>query len=157
MGTIEKGYYGSLIVEKKLIKHGFNIFKPVLENGKVDMIIEKDNIYLKVQIKTIGFDKNRKIIPVRKLSHNKTSHKVHLYSSEEIDYFIGVDTEMEDIYIIPISVSSTYKSAIGINSVQEYKNNFNLKELYNRNIIDGEDNIGETLTDNADGNTEGIE
>ena len=41
MGTIEKGYLGSLIVEKKLVQEGFNIYKPVLENGKVDMIIEK--------------------------------------------------------------------------------------------------------------------
>ena len=30
-------------------------------------------------------------------------------------------------------------------------------ELYNRNIINGEDNIGELLTGNADDNTEGIE
>jgi len=30
-------------------------------------------------------------------------------------------------------------------------------ELYIRNNINGEDDIGETLTGNADGNTEGIE
>ena len=30
-------------------------------------------------------------------------------------------------------------------------------ELYNRNIIKGEDNIGELLTGKADDNTEGIE
>ena len=30
-------------------------------------------------------------------------------------------------------------------------------ELYNRNIINGEDNIGELLTGNADDNAEGIE
>ena len=41
--------------------------------------------------------------------------------------------------------------------VESFKNNFNLMELYNRNIINGEDNIGELLTGNADDNTEGIE
>ena len=40
---------------------------------------------------------------------------------------------------------------------KSFKNNFNLMELYNRNIINGEDNIGELLTGNADDNTEGIE
>ena len=47
--------------------------------------------------------------------------------------------------------------AISINVVESFKNNFNLMELYNRNIINGEDNIGELLTGNADDNTEGIE
>ena len=50
-----------------------------------------------------------------------------------------------------------YRSAISINIVESFKNNFNLMELYNRNIINGEDNIGELLTGNADDNTEGIE
>ena len=47
--------------------------------------------------------------------------------------------------------------AISINIVESFKNNFNLMELYNRNIINGEDNIGELLTGKADDNTEGIE
>ena len=51
----------------------------------------------------------------------------------------------------------SYRSAISINIVESFKNNFNLMELYNRNIINGEDNIGELLTGKADDNTEGIE
>ena len=157
LGKIEKGFYGSLIVEKSFILNGFNIFKPSMENGKVDMIVEKENVYLKLQIKTVQIDRGKKIIPVRKLSHNKTEHKTEYYSSDIIDYFIGVDIDTEDVYIIPSTISSTYKSAISINSVESFKNNFNLMELYDRNIINGEDNIGELLTGNADDNTEGIE
>ena len=37
-----------------------------------------------------------------------------------------------------------------------YKNNFNLMELNIRNNINECDNIGETLTSNVDGNTEGM-
>ena len=157
LGKIEKGFYGSLIVEKSFILNGFNIFKPSMENGKVDMIVEKENVYLKLQIKTVQIDRGKKIIPVRKLSHNKTEHKTEYYSTDIIDYFIGVDIDTEDVYIIPSAISSTYRSAISINIVESFKNNFNLMELYNRNIINGEDNIGELLTGNADDNTEGIE
>ena len=65
--TIEKGYLGSLLVEQKFIENGFNLFKPVLENGKVDLIVEKDNTYIKLQIKTVQVEKDgRKIIPMRK-------------------------------------------------------------------------------------------
>ena len=68
-----------------------------------------------------------------------------------------MDIDTEDVYIIPSTISSIYRSAISINIVESFKNNFNLMELYNRNIINGEDNIGELLTGNADDNTEGIE
>ena len=59
--TIEKGYLGSLLVEQKFIENGFNLFKPVLENGKVDLIAEKDNIYIKLQIKTVQVEKDGRI------------------------------------------------------------------------------------------------
>jgi hypothetical protein len=153
LGKIEKGYLGSLIVEKAFIKNGFNVFKPVMENGKVDMIVEKINVYLKIQIKTIQFDRGSKKIPVRKLTHNKTKHTVTLYTSDMIDYFIGVDLDTEDVYIIPICFSEKYKSSISLKTIPQYKNNFTLKELHARNSMNGEDNIGETLT----GNTEGTE
>ena len=39
--TIEKGYLGQNLVEREFIKNGFNLFKPLLENGKVDLIVEK--------------------------------------------------------------------------------------------------------------------
>ena len=157
MGNIEKGYLGSLIVEKAFINNGFNIFKPSMENGKVDMIIEKDYVYLKLQIKTVQMSKNGKIIPVRKISHNMGTYKVSRYTNFDINYFIGVDIETEDLYILPVSFSSEYKSSISINKCSDYKNNFNLMELNIENDINVEDNIGELLTVNADDNTEGIE
>ena len=58
MGSIEKGYLGQILVEKAFISNGFNIFKPVLENGKVDLIVEKDNKYFRLQIKTVTRNKN---------------------------------------------------------------------------------------------------
>ena len=50
--TIEKGYLGQNLVEREFIKNGFNLFKPLLENGKVDLIVEKNNVYYRIQIKT---------------------------------------------------------------------------------------------------------
>lgn len=58
--------------------------------------------------------------------------------------------------LMPISFSEQYKSAVSINKLSCYKNNFNLMELHDGNIMNGEDNIGECLTDNADANTEGM-
>lgn len=41
-------------------------------------------------------------------------YKVKRYTKEDIDYFIGVDTDTEDLYILPVEFSQTIKSSIAI-------------------------------------------
>ena len=155
MDTIKKGRLGYNIFEKELLKRNWDIYLPLLEDTKIDCIISKDNYLIKIQIKTLQNDKrdNRKYLPVRKISHNQGEYKVHHYTSNEIDYFVGIDIETEDIYIVPISFSSKYTSSIGLKALEPYKNNFTQLEPQVGNNLSGCDDIGETLT----GNTEGIE
>ncbi len=139
------------------MKNGFNLFKPMLENGKVDLIVEKDGIYKKIQIKTVQEQRSGKLIPVRKISHNMGEYKIKRYTKEDIDYFVGVDVDTEDLYILPVEFSSKYATSISTNSCQEYKNNFEqLERIIGNNNDEGDDNV-ETLTDNADGNDVGME
>lgn len=155
--TIERGYVGQLLVELAFLKNGFNLFKPILENGKVDLIVEKDGVYKKIQIKTVQEQRSGKLIPVRKISHNMGEYKIKRYTKEDIDYFVGVDVDTEDLYILPVEFSSKYATSISINSCQEYKNNFEqLERIIGNNNDEGDDNV-ETLTDNADGNDVGME
>lgn len=157
MGSIEKGYLGQILVEKAFISNGFNIFKPVLENSKVDLIVEKDNKYFRLQIKTVTRDKKHWFIPLRKISHNMGEYKISRYTKSDIDFFIGVDLNTEDLYILPLEFSSTRNNSISIAVCQEYKNNFEQLELIIRNNNNGDDDNVESLTDNADGNDVGIE
>ena len=153
MDTIIKGRLGYNLLEKELLKREFEIYIPLLENTKIDCIICKNGILLKLQIKTIQMDRGYKKLPVRKISHNQGEYKVHNYTSDEIDFFIGTDVETEDLYIVPISIIEQYKSAISIKTLEPYKNNFTLLEPQIGNNLSGCDDIGEALT----GNTEGIE
>ena len=155
--TIEKGYLGDLLVEKKFIEHGFNLFKPVLENGKVDLIAEKNNVYLKIQVKTVQISNGNKVIPVRKISHNMGEYKIKRYTKEDIDFFIGADLDEQCLYILPVEFSSKYATAVSIKNCQEYKDNFKQMEPLCGNIQSGEDDNVEALTDNADGNDVGTE
>lgn len=149
--TIEKGYLGQTLVERELIKHGWNLYKPLLENGKVDLIAEKNNEYLRLQIKTIQKSDNSKVIPVRKISHNMGEYKIKRYDKNDIDYFVGVDIDTNDIYILPIAFSSNYSSSIAVSKCLNYKNNFIQMEPIIGNNDSGDDDNVETLTDNADG------
>lgn len=124
MDTITKGRLGYNLLEKELLKRDWKIFIPLLENGKIDCIAIKDNQLLRFQIKTIQRDSRGAYLPVRKISHNQGEYKVHLYTADEIDYFIGADLQEECLYICPISFISQYKSSIGQKALQPYKNNF---------------------------------
>ena len=132
--TIEKGYIGQLIVEKKFLNEGWILYRPILENGKIDLIAEKDNKYIRIQIKTVQttVDKNKHIsryVPLCKVSHNMGQYKIHRYTKEEIDYFIGVDVDTEDLYILPINVVEKFRRTIALSTAAPWKNNF--KQLIN--------------------------
>ena len=76
--TIKKGRISYNLLEKELLKRDWDIYLPVLEDTKIDCIIIKNNCLIKIQIKTISVDKrdNRKVLPVRKISHNQGQYKV---------------------------------------------------------------------------------
>lgn len=84
-------------------------------------------------------------------------YKIYRYTKSDIDFFIGVDVNSEDLYILPVEFSSTRRSSISISMCQEYKNNFEQLELIVGNNNNEDDDNVESLTDNADGNDVGIE
>ena len=153
MDTITKGRLGYNLLEKELLKRDYEIYIPLLENTKIDCIACKNGQLIKIQIKTIQMDRGYKKLPVRKISHNQGQYKIFNYTSDEIDYFIGVDIDTEDLYIVPIDIVEKYKSAISVSTLEYYKNNFDYMEPQVGNNLSGCDDIGETLT----GNTEGME
>lgn len=153
MDTITKGRLGYNLLEKELLKRDYEIYIPLLENTKIDCIACKNGQLIKIQIKTIQMDRGYKKLPVRKISHNQGEYKIFNYTSDEIDYFVGVDIDTEDLYIVPIDIVEKYKSAISVSTLEYYKNNFDYMEPQVGNNLSGCDDIGETLT----GNTEGME
>lgn len=126
--TITKGRLGYNLLEKELLKRDWELFIPVLENGKIDCIGIKNNQLLRFQIKTIQKNGNSKVLPVRKISHNQGQYKVHHYTTEEVDYFVGSDIEEETLYIVPIEFVSQYKSSISVRTLEPYKNNYSQLE-----------------------------
>ena len=134
---------GYNLLEKELLKRDWELFIPVLENGKIDCIAIKNGQLLRFQIKTIQKDKNSKKLPVRKISHNQGEYKIHHYTADEIDYFVGSDIEEECLYIVPINFVIKYSSSISIRTLEPYKNNFTQLEPLVGNDQSGADDIGE--------------
>lgn len=148
MDTITKGRLGYNLLERELLKRDWDLYVPVLENTKIDCIAIKANILIRMQIKILAKDKS---LPVRKISHNQGEYKIFRYDASTIDFFIGVDLDTEDIYIVPVEFSSKYSTSIGYRTLQPYKNAFNLMEPNSRNTTSEDDDIGEPLTGNTEG------
>ena len=148
MNTIAKGRLGYNLLERELLKRDWDLYIPILENTKIDCIAIKGDTLIRMQIKTLAKDKS---LPVRKISHNQGEYKIFRYDASTIDFFIGVDLDAEDIYIVPVEFSSKYGSSIGYKTLQPYKNAFNLMEPNSKNTISGDDDIGEPLTGNTEG------
>ena len=129
MDTITKGRLGYNLVEKQFLIRDFEVYVPLLENTKVDCITIKNGMIIKYQIKILQKDRDKKVLPVRKISHNQGEYKVHHYTSDEIDFFIGVDIETEDIYIIPISFIEQYKSSIAISKLDNKVNAYRIDTM----------------------------
>ena len=151
METIVKGRLGYNILEKQLLLKGWDIYVPLLENTKIDCIAIKGPILVRIQIKTLQESEYNKVLPVRKISHNQGEYKIFRYNGDTVDFFVGVDTDTEDLYIVPIDFIVTYKSSISVTKLQPYKNAFNLMEPSDGNIIGEDDDIGEPLTGNPEG------
>ena len=124
-----------------------------MENSRIDCIAVKGDAVIRMQIKTIQLFNGHKYLPVRKISHNQGEYKVHRYSKAEIDYFIGVDLDTDDLYIVPVGIVEEYSSSVSTKTIAMYKNNFAQLELLSGNAKNEVDDIGESLT----GNTEGTE
>ena len=148
MDTITKGRLGYNLLERELLKRDWDLYVPVLENTKIDCIAIKANILIRMQIKILAKDKS---LPVRKISHNQGEYKIFRYDASTIDFFIGVDLDTEDIYVVPVEFSSKYSTSIGYRTLQPYKNAFNLMEPNSRNTTSEDDDIGEPLTGNTEG------
>jgi hypothetical protein len=128
LSTITIGRLGYNLTEHFLLKNGFDLYVPLLEDTKIDCIAIKEAKLFKLQIKTIQHSHDGKVMPVRKLSNNRGVNKQKFYTKDEIDYFVGVDLETSDLYIVPIEFVIKYKSAISVSSLQQFKNNINILE-----------------------------
>ncbi len=160
ISRVKKGKIAELLTQVIAIKQGLDVYSEVNGDTKVDLILINPKNYKRYtcQVKCISNPKNTKRgrkLPVRKLTHSKTTHKTHHYSKDNIDFFVGVDVENEEVYVLLMSFVETYRGAIALSVVKENSYSyFPLSELDARNSADEQPKIGESLTANPEPKSE---
>ena len=100
MNRKQYGTYAEYLTVTKLISYGYDVFVPIGDNSKVDLICIVDNIPIKIQVKSQIKSKDPSIASF--LTESKacqTKHK-HTYSVTEVDCFIFVDIGKNEFFIL---------------------------------------------------------
>lgn len=94
MHTVDKGEISRYLAVAHFTELGWRTSIPITENSPYDLIVECEEKLNRVQIKTAQIKNNA--IEIRLTSSNAKYSKK--YSSEEIDWLVGVDIQNKKYY-----------------------------------------------------------
>ena len=127
MHTKLKGDIGELITAQELLRRGWHVAFPYGENLKYDLIIEKEGIIKRVQVKTV-IPKNG-VLHINCRSSNNWS-VIH-YSKDDFEVLAAVDLIANKVYFIPSEKIGKSLINIRIEPAKNYqKKGINLAEQF---------------------------
>lgn len=132
----KNGKYSELQFAALAIKLGYNVLQPIEDSNAYDLVLEKDNKYIRVQIKSTHTLRERvcsaykgKKYYTKTYSFN-TSNKKNVYNKQDVDFMIAHIAPEDTWYILPISKFKRKSLSFGVNDTTgkyvKYKNNFKL-------------------------------
>lgn len=118
----EKGEITEQIVITEFMKKGYTILRPIGDNKRYDIVIENNNIFQRIQIKT-GFFINGCV--KFNTSSNRSNTKKNTstpYTNNDIELFAVYCYETNKVYILPIDESNKYHIQLRVNATKNGKN-----------------------------------
>lgn len=101
MNTNDIGRMSELKVAIKYISLGYKVLQPLNKDGIYDLVIEKDGVFSKIQVKTMVDKgdyyvlKNQTVVQTKKGTISKS------YTEGDFDYLVGVNHYSGDIIQLP--------------------------------------------------------
>lgn len=122
MNTNTKGRIAEMIAMTKYLSLGYTVLQPVNKDGIYDFVIEKDNVFSKVQVKTLRDMEDKYAISFKSTSHNRTGNTMKNYSSTDIDLFVGVDIYNNKVVQIPFNKSNKSEMYLRKDACEKHSN-----------------------------------
>lgn len=97
---IKAGSLGEISVAKEFLKMGYEVYKSITDCSEYDMIVCKDGIIYKVEVKSTTTIKDGKYaVMLKSVRSNKTQNKSYNFDKTKVD-FLAIYLEPEDRTII---------------------------------------------------------
>ena len=111
MNKKQYGTYAEYLVVTKLLSYSYDVFVPIGDNSKVDLICLIEGIPLKIQVKSQIKSKNTNTAIFLTESKACQTKNRHGSSVTEVDCFIFVDITQNRIFIVrnKKNISKTFK------------------------------------------------
>jgi len=122
MDKKNQGVVGQLRVAHQYQLFGYNIFFPFGDTQKYDLVIEKEGIFKKVQVKTTLAKEGYIYVDARVIGHNLKGVKVYQPNATDFDILAVVEMKSQNVYAIPYDGSQrqfTLRTAIAKNNQQK--------------------------------------
>lgn len=123
--TAQKGRRAELLVSYQLMGLGYEVFLPISENSKIDLIYEDlTGSIIRVQVKSF-YRLNRKNgvteyrVGVKKVHTNSKGNVYKEYSKKDVDVFAAVDMENYQVFLVPIDFINKYSGAIAYSTISK--------------------------------------
>lgn len=144
MNTVEIGDIGEAIAIAEFTQAGFIVSKPLSNNARYDLIIDRNNKLYRVQVKTTLKIKDGKMpFPTKSTNYVQGKLKPERYTQDEIDLFFlyCVDNGwkgifyLKDVFQVPLELKIRIEEPkngqkIGVKFAKDYEFNKQIKRLY---------------------------
>ena len=134
----KNGKFSELQFSALALKLGFTVLQPIEDSNSYDLVLEKNNKYIRVQIKSTHKIRNRVCSSYKgkkyfsKTYNFNTANKKELYSDKDTDFIVAHIEPENCWYILPIKEFTAKALSFGVGSTNskygKYKDNFQLLE-----------------------------
>jgi Holliday junction resolvase-like predicted endonuclease len=112
---IKAGGLGEIAAAKHFLKEGYEVYSSVTDNSTYDLILLKDNVLYRVEVKSVSVEKNGKYeIQLKSVRPNRTGNKIIKFDNTKMDYLV-VYIEPEDKVVVLEASSVTQTSMMTLN------------------------------------------
>ena len=112
MTTDQKGAIAELAIQLAAAKLGIEVYRPVAEGGRFDMILAPGNQLIRVQCKWAC--RYGDVVVIRCYSNRRAKEGLRrrLYTADEIDAFAAYCRELDRCFFVPIAEAATHETRL---------------------------------------------
>lgn len=105
----DTGQVGELIVATRLLQDGWEVFTPVSQNTRIDVIAIKANRIVKLQVKTTNETSQHDAFPLYLKKTHAESKYDYFYEADDFDYFAVVHLPSNSVVFVSTAEALTCK------------------------------------------------
>ncbi len=114
MSTKQKGDIAEQAVILEALKRGWDVLTPVGDRLPYDLVLNKGERFIKIQVKSAWREKDsgNYVVDVRRTKTNRRKMIRARYSAEDFDLAIVYISDINVFYVFPVEVFADYGSEI---------------------------------------------